>query len=136
LDGNVDGLDFIAWNNNKFTTLAAWCDGDFTANGVVDGLDYIEWNTNKFQSCDAANQIMLPGGLRKIDGVRHTIVNNDTIVTASSVTPRVVLLVAKQVDSVFATSRRGEDHKDERPKADSFQDFGDDLPTLKPLIVS
>ena len=25
LDGVVDGLDFIEWNNNKFTAVAEWC---------------------------------------------------------------------------------------------------------------
>jgi hypothetical protein len=50
LDGTVDGLDFIAWNTNKFTVVAAWSAGDFTANGVVDGLDFIVWNSHKFQT--------------------------------------------------------------------------------------
>jgi hypothetical protein len=53
LDGVVDGLDFIAWNDNKFTSVAAWCDGDFNADGIVDGLDFILWNENKFQSSAA-----------------------------------------------------------------------------------
>ncbi|MEM8678506.1 MAG: choice-of-anchor B family protein [Planctomycetota bacterium] len=50
LDGLVDGADFIAWNNNKFTNHASWCGGDFNADGVVDGLDYVVWNDNKFTS--------------------------------------------------------------------------------------
>jgi hypothetical protein len=49
LDGIVDGLDFIQWNNNKFTLVSAWCAGDFNADGIVDGLDFIVWNENKFQ---------------------------------------------------------------------------------------
>lgn len=53
LNGVVDGQDFVAWNSNKFTTLAAWTGGDFTANGVVDGQDFVEWNGNKFMSSDA-----------------------------------------------------------------------------------
>ncbi|MEM8679605.1 MAG: PQQ-dependent sugar dehydrogenase [Planctomycetota bacterium] len=53
LDGVVDGQDFIAWNNSKFTTVAAWTAGDFTADGLVDGQDFIAWNNNKFTSADA-----------------------------------------------------------------------------------
>jgi hypothetical protein len=47
LDGVVDGLDFAAWNANKFQRLAAWSKGDFTGNGIIDGLDFILWNENK-----------------------------------------------------------------------------------------
>jgi hypothetical protein len=50
LDGQVDGLDFVAWNTNKFTPHSTWCGGDFDASGAVDGLDFVIWNTNKFQS--------------------------------------------------------------------------------------
>ena len=63
LDGIVDGLDFIAWNENKFTSTAAWCSGDFTADGVVDGLDFIEWNNNKFTSSDAVAAVPQPATL-------------------------------------------------------------------------
>ena len=52
LDGIVDGLDFIAWNNAKFTAVAAWSQGDFNADGVVDGLDFIIWNDHKFTSSE------------------------------------------------------------------------------------
>jgi hypothetical protein len=52
LDGVVDGQDFIRWNSNKFTSIAAWSAADFNADGVVDGQDFIEWNTHKFQSSD------------------------------------------------------------------------------------
>ncbi|MEM8680358.1 MAG: hypothetical protein AAGF97_13500 [Planctomycetota bacterium] len=52
LDGVVDGQDFIAWNNSKFTAVAAWTGGDFNADGVVDGQDFIAWNTNKFLGAD------------------------------------------------------------------------------------
>ena len=48
LDGNVDGQDFITWNDNKFTNVAAWTAGDFNADGGVDGQDFILWNDNKF----------------------------------------------------------------------------------------
>jgi hypothetical protein len=139
LDGFVDGLDFIEWNTNKFTSVAAWCAGDFNADGVVDGLDFIIWNANKFQSSDRATQIVLPrpsSGIREINDTRHIQANKDTIVGASSVSPWVAPLVPKPVDWVFAMSRRGEDHKDERTKADSFENLGDDLPTLTPLIDS
>lgn len=50
LDGLVDGLDFIRWNNHKFTAVAAWSAGDFNADGVVDGIDFIEWNSHRFSS--------------------------------------------------------------------------------------
>lgn len=48
LDGGVDGQDFIAWNQYKFTATAAFCSGDFNANGFVDGNDFIIWNDHKF----------------------------------------------------------------------------------------
>ena len=54
LDGNVDGADFVAWNSNKFTAVAAWCSGDLNSDGLVDGSDFIAWNDNKFTSADAA----------------------------------------------------------------------------------
>ena len=53
LDGVVDGLDFIEWNDHKFTNTPAYCSGDFNADGIVDGLDFIIWNGNKFMSADA-----------------------------------------------------------------------------------
>ncbi len=52
LDGTVDGQDFIDWNSNKFTSIAAWTAGDFNVDGVVDGQDFIIWNNNKFTSAD------------------------------------------------------------------------------------
>ncbi|MEM8678355.1 MAG: S8 family serine peptidase [Planctomycetota bacterium] len=50
LDGTVDGADFLVWNSNKFTPVAAWCSGDFNADGTVDGGDFLVWNSNKFNS--------------------------------------------------------------------------------------
>ena len=52
LDGEVDGQDFVAWNNHKFTSSTNWCDGDFNADGVVNGQDFVEWNDRKFTSAD------------------------------------------------------------------------------------
>jgi hypothetical protein len=52
LDGSVDGQDFVVWNSNKFTIIAAWCSGDFNADGAINGQDYITWNSNKFTSSD------------------------------------------------------------------------------------
>ena len=60
LDGTVDGQDFIAWNNSKFTSTAAWCSGDFNADGAVDGQDFIAWNANKFQSADGLGSSAVP----------------------------------------------------------------------------
>ncbi|MEM8680194.1 MAG: choice-of-anchor Q domain-containing protein, partial [Planctomycetota bacterium] len=54
LDGVVDGLDFIAWNNSKFTATGTWSQADWNADGTTDGLDFILWNNNKFQNSDAA----------------------------------------------------------------------------------
>ena len=59
LDGFVDALDFIAWNGNKYTQLAAWTAGDFNADGLVDGEDFIVWNSFKFQ---AAAAVPVPEG--------------------------------------------------------------------------
>ena len=56
----MDGLDFIAWNDNKFTSVAAWCSGDFTADGTVDEADFFLWNENKFMSADSASAVPEP----------------------------------------------------------------------------
>jgi autotransporter-associated beta strand protein len=61
LDGVVDGQDFLAWNANKFASVAEWCGGDFTADGVVDGGDFIAWNANKFTSSDGLSAVPEPG---------------------------------------------------------------------------
>ena len=60
LDGIVDGLDYIAWNTNKFSALATWSGGDFNANGFVDGQDFIIWNEHKFQSSDGLRFVAAP----------------------------------------------------------------------------
>ena len=60
LDGVVDGQDFIEWNDNKFTSIAAWCAGDFSADGTVDGQDFILWNDNKFMSADGVAAVPEP----------------------------------------------------------------------------
>ena len=54
LDGNVNGADFLVWNDNKFTTNPAWCAGDFDADGNVNGADFLIWNDNKFTSSDVS----------------------------------------------------------------------------------
>jgi hypothetical protein len=48
----VDGLDFIIWNNHKYTAGNDWSTGDFTGDGITDGLDFIEWNNLKFTSAN------------------------------------------------------------------------------------
>ncbi len=63
LDGNVDGQDFLIWNDNKFTSTPAWCAGDFNANGDVDGQDFLIWNDNKFTSADVS-AVPEPSGWR------------------------------------------------------------------------
>lgn len=50
LDGIVDGLDFIIWNDHKFTGGTNFQLGDFNFDGITDGQDFILWNENKFQS--------------------------------------------------------------------------------------
>ena len=50
LDGFVDGLDFIIWNANKFSSTGKWSLGDANGDGITDGLDFITWNANKFMS--------------------------------------------------------------------------------------
>ena len=62
LDGTVDGLDFIEWNDNKFTSSGKWSLADFTADGNTDGLDFIEWNNNKFMSADGVTAVPEPQG--------------------------------------------------------------------------
>ncbi len=49
LDLRVDGLDFLAWNANRFQP-GGWAAGDFNCDGLVDGQDFLVWNANKFQS--------------------------------------------------------------------------------------
>ena len=60
LNGTVDGIDYLAWNENKFTSLPDWCGGDFNADGIIDGLDFLLWNDNKFTSADVAAQVPEP----------------------------------------------------------------------------
>ncbi|MEM8679359.1 MAG: hypothetical protein AAGF97_08410, partial [Planctomycetota bacterium] len=50
LDGLVDGLDFVTWNNHKFSVTGKWSQGDFNADGMTDGLDFVIWNSNKFMT--------------------------------------------------------------------------------------
>ena len=63
LDGVVDGMDFILWNQNKFTPAAAFCSGDFNVDGVVDGQDFVVWNANKFTSSDGLSAVPEPTSL-------------------------------------------------------------------------
>jgi hypothetical protein len=53
LDGAVDGLDFTAWNANKFMTTGLWSRADFNADNFTDGLDFGIWNTNKFMTANS-----------------------------------------------------------------------------------
>ncbi len=48
LDGSVDGLDFNAWNDHKFSESGGWCGADFNADGATDGQDFALWNAAKF----------------------------------------------------------------------------------------
>ena len=73
LDGTVDGLDFIEWNNNKFTSNTDWCGGNFNGDGVTDGLDFIQWNNNKFTMQGPI--ILPPGKSARIDIEGGPVVN-------------------------------------------------------------
>ena len=53
LDGNVNGADFVIWNNNKFASGVGWCGADFNADGTTNGQDFVIWNNNKFMSAIA-----------------------------------------------------------------------------------
>ena len=53
LDGTVDGLDFINWNDNRFSATGLWSASDWNADGLTDGQDFIIWNDNKFMSSNA-----------------------------------------------------------------------------------
>ncbi len=63
LDGDVDGLDYLVWNANKFRGTTGWCSADANADGVADGLDFLIWNANKFTSADARSVPEPSGGL-------------------------------------------------------------------------
>ncbi len=67
LDGTVDGMDFLVWNANKFTSTAAWCLGDFNADGFTDGNDFLIWNRSKFQS----SALRIPAKVETTAAVRH-----------------------------------------------------------------
>ena len=54
-DGTVDGPDFVAWNDHKFTSGTNWTTGDFNGDGITDGQDFVIWNDHKFTSVDLAN---------------------------------------------------------------------------------
>ena len=57
LSGTVDGVDFLIWNDHKFTNDSQWCRGNFDGNLSIDGTDFILWNDNKFQSSRSAIQV-------------------------------------------------------------------------------
>ena len=60
-DGVVDGIDFIIWNDNKFTTVTGGVsDADFNVDGIVDGLDFVIWNDNKFSTSDSLSAVPEP----------------------------------------------------------------------------
>lgn len=135
LDGVVDGQDFVVWNANKFTPTGKWSQADWNADGVTDGQDFIIWNGNKFQSSDLANALVLPKSSRNPHVIHESRdIRLDENTSAAATSPATRLLTAERVDPMFATSRRAEDHKGQRAKADSFENFGDALPTPRPLI--
>jgi hypothetical protein len=108
LDGTVAGRDFLVWNSNKFTAVAAWCSGDFNASGFVDGDDFLIWNNFKFHNSGVATPIVLPVATSKLyeilDEMRDQAENP---LDATGETPRPTPLTPEPVDSVFAASHRG-----------------------------
>ena len=61
LDGSVNGQDFVAWNNSKFTNSDAFTMGDFNADGSVNGQDFVVWNNVKFMNSDTVPAVPEPG---------------------------------------------------------------------------
>jgi ELWxxDGT repeat protein len=59
LDGSVNGIDFVIWNNHKFTSSSRWSEGDFDASGAVNGIDFVFWNNTKFQSIDSVGDVVV-----------------------------------------------------------------------------
>ena len=64
LDGAVDGVDFVSWNENRFSANDAYCSGDLNADGFVDGSDFSIWNEFKFQLADALGAELQAGTTR------------------------------------------------------------------------
>jgi len=60
LDGNVDGVDFGIWFQNRFTLNASWCSGDFNANGEIDVRDLNRWNENRFTVSNVSGDSSTP----------------------------------------------------------------------------
>ena len=58
LNGVVDGADFLAWNDNKFTMNTDWSAGNFNGDMFVDATDFVIWNGNKFQSSMAPGMLL------------------------------------------------------------------------------
>ena len=59
-DRAVNGLDFLIWNQNKFTAGTNWLTGDFNGDGLTNGTDFLIWNQFKFTSVDAAAVATVP----------------------------------------------------------------------------
>ena len=57
LDGIVNGADFTIWNQNKFSSQAAFCSGDFNGDGEIDGYDFLLWNRSRLDT-NAADPIV------------------------------------------------------------------------------
>jgi len=48
LDGNIDRLDAGLLFHNMFTEASGWANGDFSCDDLVDGIDFLKWNEFKF----------------------------------------------------------------------------------------
>jgi hypothetical protein len=109
LDGFVDGLDFIEWNDHRFTTDSAWCHGDFNADGFIDGLDFILWNGNRFQSSGNASITNPLPELPNEDEppIRRLMTDAATIVAnGSNLVPSSPALAPHKIDLLLAGGHR------------------------------
>lgn len=114
LDGVVDGMDFVEWNENKFATVAGWCGGDFTADGIADGFDFVVWNQNKFQGSGGLAEVGVPQLDLDLSGSTDEKVpiadnrlatsapHSETQITTLSLNDQPRLVGAKNVDAIFA----------------------------------
>ena len=65
--GEVDQADYDIWVQNRFSTAAAWCSGDFNADGSVGGRDLLIWNANKFTTSQAVSAVPRAGCVVTVD---------------------------------------------------------------------
>ena len=50
LDGFVDGVDFLTWNQHKFGKGGKWSFADWNADGTTDAADFVIWDSLRFSA--------------------------------------------------------------------------------------